>query len=37
LAAGSMAPPPPRAAHDQVRAATDFLALVESSLGLLAA
>jgi hypothetical protein len=27
----------PRAAHDQVRAATDFLALVESSLGLLAA
>jgi hypothetical protein len=35
--AGCLAAAPPGAAHDQVRAATDFLALVESSLGLLAA
>jgi hypothetical protein len=37
IEAGSMSAATPRAADDQVRAATDFLALVESSLGLLAA
>jgi hypothetical protein len=37
IEAGSLSAATPRAADDQVRAATDFLALVESSLGLLAA
>jgi hypothetical protein len=37
IEAGAMSAVTPRAADDQLRAATEFLALVEGSLGLLAA
>jgi hypothetical protein len=37
IEAGALSAVSPRAADDQVRAATDFLAIVETSLGLLAA